>query len=352
LLQKRIEKKESKMSEASLPAFIHYLRQSGSYPHPAEDIQLVQTHISFVLLAGDFVYKWKKPVNFGFLDFSTLDKRKYYCEQELMLNRRLCPDLYLDVVTINRQGDLYGLNGTGEVVEYGVKMARMPEEKMMGRVIGAGQLGRGHIDQIVDILVPFYQRADGAAAIGEFGRAASVAVNVLENFDQTESFVGKGAFSRTQFITISDYARAFLQDEQCFERRRSAGKIRDCHGDLYSANICLSSPVRIFDCIEFNERFRYSDVAADVAFLAMDLDFHGLTELSVYFIERFAQGSADSGLMEMLDFYKCYRAMVRGKINLFTASDPAVDVASAERCQASAASYFVLAEKYAVGATK
>jgi aminoglycoside phosphotransferase family enzyme len=338
------------MSEESLPAYIQHLQQNSSYPHAVEGVQLLQTHISFVLLAGDFVYKWKKPVNFGFLDFSTLEKRKYYCEQELILNRRLCPDLYLDVVTVNRDGSQYSLNGRGEVVEYGVKMARMPEDRMMSQVISAGQLDRGQIDRIIAVLVPFYQRADGTEAIGEFGCAASVAVNVLENFDQTESFVDQGALSRGQFLQIGDYARAFLQDEQRFERRRVAGKIRDCHGDLYSANICLTDPVHIFDCIEFNERFRYSDVAADVAFLAMDLDFHGFEGLSVYFIERFVKESADPGLMEMLDFYKCYRAMVRGKINLFTASDPAVDASVVARCKEQAARYFVLAQKYAMKA--
>lgn len=335
------------MSEDILPQYIQYLQESSSYPHPVEGVQLLQTHISFVLLAGDFVYKWKKPVNFGFLDFSTLEKRKYYCEQELILNRRLCPDLYLDVVTVTREGNLYSLNGKGEVVEYGVKMVRMPEERMMAHVIGAGQLDHGQIDRIIEVLVPFYQRAEGTEVISEFGRAASVAVNVLENFDQTEAFIDQGALGRDQFDQIGDYARAFLKDELRFERRRAAGKIRDCHGDLYSANICLTTPVHIFDCIEFNERFRYSDVAADVAFLAMDLDFHGLDELSTYFVERFVEESADPGLVEMLDFYKCYRAMVRGKINLFTASDPAVDLSVGTRCREQAARYFVLARKYA-----
>lgn len=338
------------MSEEILPTHIQYLLQNSRYPHPVDGVQLLQTHISFVLLAGDFVYKWKKPVNFGFLDFSTLEKRKYYCEQELILNRRLCPDLYLDVVTMNRDGNDYCLNGRGEVIEYGVKMARMPDDRMMTHVIRGGNLARLQIDRIIDVLVPFYLRADGAETIGEFGRAASVAINVLENFAQTEAFVDQGALSRAQFLQIGDYARAFLKDEQRFERRRAAGKIRDCHGDLYSANICLDDPVHIFDCIEFNERFRYSDVAADVAFLAMDLDYHGLEELSAYFIDRFVQESADPTLIEMLDFYKCYRAMVRGKIGLFTASDPAVDPSLAARCTEDAARYFILAQKYAARA--
>ncbi len=335
------------MSEENLPAHIQFLQQHSSYAHPVDIVQLLQTHISFVLLAGEFVYKWKKSVNFGFLDFSTLEKRKYYCEQELLLNRRLCPDLYLEVVTINYDGQQYSLNGKGEIIEYGVKMVRMPADLMMSQIIRTGKLNRDQIDRIIDVLVPFYRQADGSATIAEFGRAAAVAVNVLENFAQTESFVDKGALSRAQFLRIGDYARAFLQDEQRFERRRAAGKIRDCHGDLYSANICLDTPVHVFDCIEFNERFRYSDVAADVAFLAMDLDFHGMGELAAYFIDRFVQESDDPTLPEMLDFYKCYRAMVRGKIGLFTASDPAVEPVVAARCTEEAARYFVLARKYA-----
>ncbi len=335
------------MSDVNLPSYIQYLQQESSYPHSAADISLVQTHISFVLLAGDSVYKWKKPVDFGFLNFSTLEKRKYYCEQELQLNRRLCPDLYKELVTINKDGEGFCLNGSGEVVEYGIRMARMPEERMMGRVMAAGELNREHLDAIIDQLVPFYQAAAGDAAIQAFGQASSVAVNVLENFEQTENFVDQGALTRKQFDAIVSYSKEFLSHEDRFQARIDAGKIRDCHGDMHSANICLTDPVNIFDCIEFNERFRYSDVAADVAFLAMDLDFHGETELSNYFIEQFAAKSSDDGLVNMLNFYKCYRTYVRAKIALFTASDPAVDEKITAACIEQAKKYFFLAEKYA-----
>lgn len=335
------------MTDSNHPKYIQYLQQESSYPHPAGDISLVQTHISFVLLAGDYVYKWKKPVDFGFLDFSTLEKRKYYCEQELQLNRRLCPDLYEQLVTINRDGDSFCLNGSGEVVEFGIRMARMPGDRMMGRVMAAGELGRDHLDAIIDQLVPFYEAAAGDTAIQKFGLASSVAVNVLENFDQTENFVGQGALTKEQFDAIVSYSKEFLSHEDRFQARIDADKIRDCHGDMHSANICLTDPVYIFDCIEFNERFRYTDVAADVAFLAMDLDFHGETELSNYFIERFAEKSGDTGLLDMLNFYKCYRTYVRAKIALFTASDPAVDEETTAACIEQAKKHFSLAEKYA-----
>jgi len=335
------------MSDVTLPSYIQFLQQENSYTHAAADIRLVQTHISFVLLAGDFVYKWKKPVNFGFLDFSTLEKRKYYCQQELLLNRRLCPDLYEALVTVNRDGEGFCLNGSGEVVEYGIRMARMPEEQMMGLVMARGELTRAHLDDIINRLVPFYEAAAGDGEVKQFGKADAVAVNVLENFDQTEDFVDKGALTRAQFDTIVSYSKEFLTHEDRFQARIDAGRIRDCHGDLHSANICLSDPVYIFDCIEFNERFRYTDVAADVAFLAMDLDFHGAAEFSNYFIEQFVEKSGDSGLMGMLNFYKCYRTYVRAKIALFTASDPAVDAEARTALIEQARKHFLLAEKYA-----
>jgi aminoglycoside phosphotransferase family enzyme len=334
------------MANENLPGYIEALQQSDIYDHPAENIQLVQTHISFVLLAGDFVYKFKKPVDFGFLDFSTLEKRKYCCEQELLLNRRLCPDIYLGLVAITREGDGFALNGSGKIVEYGVKMQRMPEEKMMVNLIQQGQVGRKQIDNLVDKLVPFYQQADRNEEIDGFGRAESVAVNVLENFEQTEGFIGGGAIDQDCFDRIADWSREFLSREVIFNARVRGGYIRDCHGDLYSANICLADKVYIYDCIEFNRRFRYCDVASDIAFLAMDLDFHGLQDLSVYCIDQFCERSDDTSLKNMLNFYKCYRAYVRGKIGLFTASDPAVDEGVKKSCIEAAEKYFALAEGY------
>jgi len=335
------------MSYDNLPDFIAALLRPESYPHPVSAIKLVQTHISYVLLAGEFVYKVKKPVNFGFLDFTSLEKRQYFCNREVELNRRLCPDLYLGVSGITRAGSGFGLDGVGEVVEYAVKMARMDESRLMGRIIEAGQLDAAILDQIVEILVPFYQKAAGGSELAEFGTPDAVAVNVLENFSQTEGFVGCASLSVAQFQRISDYARAFLERGELFGARIGAGRIRDCHGDLYSANICLTEPIRIFDCIEFNERFRYCDVASDVAFLAMDLDYHNLPELSRHFIDRFVERSGDSGLPTMLDFYKCYRAYVRGKIGLFTAHAPEVDAVTRAACLAQAGRYFQLAERYA-----
>ncbi|MBM9614282.1 hypothetical protein JWJ90_08265 [Desulfobulbus rhabdoformis] len=335
------------MSNESLPQFIQTLLKPECYEHPVEKVELVQTHISSVLLAGDFVYKFKKPVNFGFLDFSDLSKRHHCCEQELLLNRRLCPDIYLDLVTVTDEGGgNFALNGSGEVVEYGVKMARMPEEQMMQKVMKRGELSREHLRALVDILADFYQKAEGGSEIAQFGTADAVGVNVLENFEQTEGFIGQGALTQEQFDAISTYARGILDQPELFQKRIDGGYIRDCHGDLYSANICLADNIYVFDCIEFNQRFRYSDVTSDVAFLAMDLDLNGLEELSAFFIQEFCARTGDEGLPGMLNFYKCYRAYVRGKIGLFTAADPAVPAEVQKSCTEQAAQYFRLAERY------
>ena len=169
----------------------------------------------------------------------------------------------------------------------------------------------------------------------------------MENFTQTEDFIGCPALSREQFEGISAYARKFLRQGDLFQQRIAAGRIRDCHGDLYSANICLADTTYIYDCIEFNERFRYCDVASDVAFLAMDLDFHDWGTLSAYFIDEFSRKSNDPGLQTMLNFYKCYRAYVRGKIGLFTAHAPEVDAKTKAASLNQAGKYFALAERYA-----
>ena len=237
------------MANDNLPDFISALLQAQQTSCPADTVRLVQTHISFVLLAGDHVYKFKKPVDFGFLNFSTLEKRQHCCEQELLLNRRLCPDIYLDLVKVTRDGDSYDLNGGGEVIEYGVKMVRMPEEKMMGNLIQAGKLDQVHIDTIVDKLTPFYQQADRTLEIDGYGTAESVAVNVLENFEQTKVFINNGAVSQEQFDKISSWAKEFLTREDLFNRRIKEGNIRDCHGDLYSANICLAD--KVYNPFEF-----------------------------------------------------------------------------------------------------
>lgn len=340
------------MQKEQLPDFVEYLLQPSAYDPVPQAVKLVQTHISYVFITDDVVYKFKKPVDFGFLDFTTLAQRHHYCQEELILNQRLCPSIYQGLVALEKTDNTFTLvdyNSVDEdkAVEFGVKMKRMPEERMMARIISAGSLTPEMIDAICDVLVPFYAAAEGGAEIRKFGLPEAVGVNVFENFTQTETFIGTDSLSRNQFDRIKNFSEKFLHQEDLFAERIAAGRIRDCHGDLYSANICLADKVYIFDCIEFNKRFRYCDVASDIAFLAMDLDFHGLSDLSERFISRFINLSADDTLNKMLHFYKCYRAYVRGKINLFTASAPEVDGETQKQCLAMAEKYFQLAERYA-----
>jgi aminoglycoside phosphotransferase family enzyme len=340
------------MQNEKLPDFVKYLLQPEAYVAAPKAVKLVQTHISYVFITDDLVYKFKKPVDFGFLDFTTLDKRRHFCRQELILNQRLCPTIYQGLVALEKHGDSFKLTDlehadVDSAVEFGVQMKRMPEERMMANIIKADGLTPEMVDSVCGVLVPFYTRAAGGPDIQEFGKPEAVSVNIFENFSQTEAFIGSQSLSKSQFDRIKDFSGRFLQQEEMFEERIQEGRIRDCHGDLYSANICLADRVYIFDCIEFNERFRYCDVASDIAFLAMDLDFHGLQSLSDHFVSRFIKQSEDQTLERMLNFYKCYRAYVRGKINLFTANAPEVDKRTKQQCLAMAEKYFQLAERYA-----
>jgi len=323
------------------------LMEPGAYPQPTSRVELVQTHISWVFLTDRFAYKVKKPVDLGFLNFTTLRRRHFYLHQELALNRRLCPEIYLEVLPIVAHKGGVRLGGPGHPVEYALQMRRMPQEGMMDEVADRGELTREHLDRIIERLVPFYEQAATGPRINKFGEPAIIAFNHQENFSRTAPLVGE-MLSAELFARIQAYSWGFLKrNRPLFLRRIREGRIRDCHGDLHMKNICLADGVYIYDCIEFNPRFRYGDVAADIDFLAMDLDFHGLRDLSRFFVQRFAQASRDRELLEILDFYKCYRAYVRGKINAFVAQDPAQSPAAREQAGAVARAYFALAGEYA-----
>ena len=335
-----------------LPPLIRKLLRPEAYPHHPQKVELVQTHISYVFLADDLVYKIKKPVDFGFLDFTTLEKRRFFCEREVVLNRRLCPDIYLGVVPVVEGAEGAFFEGEGEPVEWAVKMKRLPEEGMMGRLIAERRLREEHLDLIVDKLVPFYQEAETGPQVNKYGSLETVAYNVEENFSQTRDFVGQ-ALPEHRYRHIVSWSRRFMEEQEgLFAQRVAEGYIRDGHGDLYSANICFDEKKRevyIFDCIEFNDRFRCGDVAQDLAFLAMDLDFHRLPHFSRYFIERYVARSGDQGLLSLLAFYKCYRAYVRGKIGCFTWASPEVEEERRKKSLEEARRYFDLAYLYAEG---
>ena len=310
-------------------------------------IELVQTHISYVFVTKEFVYKVKKAVNLGFLDFTTLEKRHFYCEKEVEINRRLCRDMYLGVVPITKSNGTIKVDGKGETVEYAVKMKRMPQEKMMNRLIERNQIDNRLIDRIAKIIAEFHSKAETNAQTGKFGSVETIRNNWIENYEQTREFVSK-TISAEDFEFIRERIDAFIaRNKGLFEKRMREGRVRDCHGDIHSGNIFVVDGIYIFDAIEFNDRIRYSDVAADVAFLAMDLDFRERPDLSDFFVERYIRYSGDQELTELLPFYKCYRAYVRGKVVSFKLKDPHVGEKEKTSANEDAKAYFKLAATYA-----
>ncbi len=320
-----------------------------AYPEPTSSVDLIQTHISWVFLTDRFAYKVKKPLDLGFLNFSTLRRRHYYLKQELILNRRLCPEIYLAVLPICPQDSGVKVGGKGRPLEYILRMVRLPQERMMDEVADREGLSQEIMDRLIEQLVPFYREAATGPRINKYGSPQVIAYNHEENFSRIERCVDR-LLSRELFEAIRTFARGFLaRHQKLFRRRVQEGRIRDCHGDLHMKNICLADGVYIFDCIEFNPRFRYGDVAADIDFLAMDLDFHEFRELSRYFVTRFAAASEDPDLLMMLDFYKCYRACVRGKINAVAAGEPEQPPEARQEARKLAQAYFTLAGEYAAG---
>jgi aminoglycoside phosphotransferase family enzyme len=325
---------------------VEALMKPEAYDEDPSSIEMVQTHISVVFLTQNFVYKMKKSVNFGFLDFTTLEKRRFFCEKELKLNRRLCGDMYLEVVPINK-ADAIKIKGKGKTVEYAVKMKRMPKESIMSKLLEENKVNAKLVDRIAKNIAEFHSKAETSSRISDFGSLAAIEANWKENFEQTEEFIGK-TISTEDFKLIRVKVEDFMKkNESLFMKRRAENRVRDCHGDIHSGNIFVTDKIYIFDAIEFNERFRYSDVAADVAFLAMDLDFKGLTELSAFFVGKYVEYSGDQELMNLLPFYKCYRACVRGKVTSFKLNDPSISIDDKTKASEEANAYFKLATSYA-----
>ncbi len=317
------------------------------YPdHPLE-VKLIETHISLLFLTGNYVYKVKKPVDFGFLDFTTLEKRKFFCEQEVRLNRRLSPLVYLGIIKITKGDHQIKLNGNGEPVEYAVKMKQIPEEFLMDKLLEKNQVTSKMIEAISRKLVKFYFSAETSDLIKSFAKPERVKQDTDENFEQTKKYIGVTIFGEAYEKVKSRTDNFFGYKNDIFHKRIAADRIRDCHGDLRLEHIFWGDEISIFDCIEFNERFRYTDVAADIAFLAMDLDYHSRQDLSEHLIDAFIAESGDHGLIEILDFYKCYRAYVRGKVESFRLDDPHIPESEKKEAVKRAQKYFDLANQYA-----
>ena len=318
------------------------------YPHRPETVELIQTHISFIFIAGDLVYKVKKAVDFGFLDFTTLEKRKYYCDKEILLNRRFAPDVYNDVVGIveDKEGNL--LLGNGEtIVEYAVEMKKIPEEKMLYRLMEAGKVTEDNVKRVGKHLAHVYGNIPSDEESKAFGTFDVISTNVIENFDQTKKYAG-GPVSEEAFNALESWSRSFMnRNSALFDMRIGQGCIKDCHGDLHLQHICIEDDaISVFDCIEFNERFRFGDVASDVAFLSMDFDFNGRSDLGDIFVNTYIDESGDVTLRDVLQFYKVYRAMVRAKVTSFMLDDDGLGDVSRHEAFQKAKQYYDLAYAY------
>jgi len=283
--------------------------------------ELVQTHISWVLIGKEEVFKIKKPVKFSFLDFSSLERRKLFCEEEVRLNRRLSPDVYLGVVPITDTGgalsfgEAGGPGGNGKTLDYAVRMKKLDRDMMMDRLVMQGKLGAKDMAAIAGIVADFHAKADVAG--GEFGSRALVSSQIADLANHRGAIEKACRLGKWVDEILSRSERFLKSNEALLKRRVAQGHIRDCHGDLHTRNVFFQGGkdgIKITDCIEFSKDFRCIDVASDIAFMAMDLDYLGREDLSKEFVDAYSARSNDEELEALLPLYKCYRANVRAKI--------------------------------------
>lgn len=297
------------------PRIVADLLRPDAYAPPAHDVRLHETHSSWVLLAGPYAYKLKKPVDLGFLDFTSIEQRRADCDEELRLNRRFSPQMYLGVVEVTERDGHYRIGGAPGAGEPAVWMRRLPEDGMLPAKLARGEVDLRLARRIGRTLAKLHGSAETGPDIDAYGGPSSVIANWRENFDQMRPFVGRTIASDVN-NEIRSYVDEFARTQApLLERRVADGHVRDGHGDLHAASICIEDgQILLFDSLQFAPRYRCADLASEVAFLAMDLEYHGRADLAWRFVDSYVRASGDDGLPELLDFYICYRAYVRGKV--------------------------------------
>lgn len=322
------------------------LLSTSAYQEPTSSVHLLQTHVSYLFITDHYVYKIKKPVDFGFLNFTTLDRRRFYCNEEVRLNSRLCPDIYLGVVEVREEAGVALFAGNGKIIDYAVKMKRLPAERMLDRLLADGAVTDADMRRVARTIAEFHLGAERGGEIDSYGSLESIRRNWEENFQQVADFINVTLTGRDLQI-IREWFEGFMAGNgELFAERVAHGFIRDCDGDLHLENISLAEQVCIFDCIEFNYRFRYSDTAADIAFLLMDLDYHDQSHFAELFLNEYVAVTGDREIVRLLDFYKVYRAFVRGKVASFRLNDPAIPEPERQTARETASRYFRLARGY------
>lgn len=329
------------------PHILELLRNPSAYPVQTQTVELIQTHVSWLFLTDTHVFKLKKPVNFGFLDFSTRELRRFYCHEELRLNRRLCPDIYEQVIALRETADGASFTGNGPAIEYAVMMKRLPADRMLDWLVDRGSISASEIQVVAHEISRFHSGALTSPHIAAFGSVEQIRFNWQENFEQTLQFRNV-TLPREVGENIRTYVETFIDSHNSlFDERIKSGYIRDCDGDIHLGNICLlNGSALIFDCIEFNERFRYSDTAADIAFLLMDLDFHSRPDLAEAALAAYITASGDTACEKLITFYKVYRAFVRGKVESLRLLDAGIDHRDQNEAVKRAVRYFRLARGY------
>nr|WP_281722064.1 bifunctional aminoglycoside phosphotransferase/ATP-binding protein [Nitrosomonas nitrosa] len=336
------------LAEIQQKCLIEGLRDPTRYPHPVKNIQHVETHISHLLLTGEFAYKFKKPLNLGFLDFSALEKRRFYCEEELRLNRRLAPDVYLEVVSINGEVSSPSLNGAGPVLDYAVKMRQFDPESTLDRLEEQAGLLLRHVDMIADKLADFHSRIPLVPDELPWGRAETLLQPVTQNFEQMATLVD----GDDEMIALLTGLRHWSEAEHTrlatdFECRRAQGFVRECHGDLHLGNMAWhGETLLIFDCIEFNPALRWIDVVSEVAFCYMDLLHRNHDDLACRFLNNYLSRTGDYAGVKLLRYYVVYRAMVRAKVAFIRANQSDLSPSSVAQERQQGIGYLHLAKRF------
>ena len=323
------------------------LLKPEAYPEATTKVELIQTHVSWLFLTDSYVYKIKKPVDFGFLNFTTIDRRRFYCNEEVKYNRRLCPDLYLGVVELRQTASGATFCSSGQTIDYAVKMKRLPAERMLDQLVNADQVTTPEFEEIARVIAAFHLHAPTSPVISQYGFPDRILFNWNENFELAIPFENL-TLPSSEREYIRKWVNLFLsRNSALFEKRVRDGNIRECDGDIHLENICLhNGTAYIFDCIEFSERFRCCDTVSDIAFLLMDIDFHDRRYLSDAVFSAYEAATGDTGISDLLGFYKIYRAFIRGKIESLHARDPGIDQSERTAAIQKAIQYFRLARGY------
>jgi len=331
-----------------MDALIEALRDPACYPHPAPEVMVMETHISWVLLAGGYAYKIKKPLNLGFVDFSTLQRRRHFCTEELRLNRRLAQQLYLAVVPVTGSRAHPRMGGSAPAIEYAVQMRRFPQQARLDHRLADGNLSGEDIDAVSDHVAAFHRRSAVDDDPAGYGTPDAVHRPVRDNFDQIRPLL-EHADSRRQLENLAGAGEAAFQAlRDTLAARKRAGAVRECHGDLHLGNlVALPEGITAFDCIEFNPDLRWIDVISDVAFLAMDLVHRGHQDLAFRFLNGYLQATGDYPGAAVLPYYLAYRAMVRAKVAAISRSQHPADAPAGTALEAEYQAYVDLAAELA-----